>query len=71
MKTIYQVQSKFRDGEWLDDHMPFDTREQAVDYIESQYHGNYQYRIIEDEILEEEYLQHMLDMADDYASREY
>ena len=36
MKTVYQVKSKFRDGEWLDDHLPFDSKEEAIEYIKSQ-----------------------------------
>lgn len=54
MKTKYQVQSRFRDGEWLDDHMPFDSREQAVAYIKRQYQANHHYRIVEEEYPEDE-----------------
>ena len=37
MKTVYQVQSKFKcDFEWLDDHMPFDSEEEAMEYIKTQ-----------------------------------
>jgi hypothetical protein len=45
----YQVQSRFLKGEWLDDHMPFDTREEAVAYIKTQYHANHRYRIVTEE----------------------
>ena len=34
---MYQVQSKFRfESEWLDDHMPFESEVQAIEYIKSQ-----------------------------------
>lgn len=37
MKTKYQVQSKFKgDSEWLEDHLPFDSVEEAQEYIKSQ-----------------------------------
>lgn len=37
MKTVYQVQSKFKcDFEWLDDHEPFDSKEEAIEYIKTQ-----------------------------------
>ena len=37
MKTKYQVQSKFKeDSEWLEDHLPFDSVEEAKEYIKSQ-----------------------------------
>lgn len=49
MMTKYQVQSRFKDGEWLDDHMPFDSIEEAKAYISTQYHANHRYRIIEEE----------------------
>lgn len=45
MKTVYQVKSKFINGEWLDDHMPFDSREEAVKYIRTQPQANYKYII--------------------------
>lgn len=45
MKTVYQVKSKFRNGEWLDDHMPFDSSEEAVEYIRTQPQANYKYII--------------------------
>lgn len=44
----YQVQSKFLKGEWLDDHLPFDTKEEAEAYIETQPQANYRYRIIKE-----------------------
>ena len=49
MKTLYQVQSKFRDGEWLDDHMPFETKEEAIAYVKTQPKANYKYRLIVEE----------------------
>lgn len=45
MKTVYQVKSKFRNGEWLDDHLPFDSYEEAVEYIKTQPQANYRYAI--------------------------
>jgi hypothetical protein len=37
MKTKYQVQSKFKeDSKWLEDHLPFDSVEEAQEYIKSQ-----------------------------------
>lgn len=37
MKTLYQVQSKFKcDFEWFDDHMPFESKEAALKYISTQ-----------------------------------
>lgn len=37
MKQVYQVQSKFKcDFEWLDDHTPFDNKEDALAYIKTQ-----------------------------------
>ena len=37
MKTLYQVQSKFKhDFEWLDDHMSFNSEQEAIDYIKTQ-----------------------------------
>lgn len=45
MKTVYQVKSKFINGEWLDDHMPFDSREEAIEYIRTQPQANYKYTI--------------------------
>ena len=37
MITKYQVQSKFKnDSEWLDDHMSFDSEQEAIDYIKTQ-----------------------------------
>lgn len=37
MKQVYQVQSRIKgDFEWLDDHLPFDTIEDAEKYIKTQ-----------------------------------
>ena len=53
MKTLYQVQSKFRNGvNWLDDHLPFDIKEEAMSYIRSEYKENYQYRIVPEEYID-------------------
>lgn len=52
--TKYQVQSKFRDGKWLDDNLPFDTYTEANFYISKQPKRNYQYRIIAEDYNEEE-----------------
>lgn len=50
MKIIkYQVQSKLaKDEEWLDDHMPFDSKQEAINYIYTQ-PRTFEYRIIIDE----------------------
>jgi hypothetical protein len=53
MKTKYQVQSKFKgDSEWLEDHLPFDSRNEAIEYIKTQ-PKCFEYRIIVDEYEEE------------------
>ena len=37
MITKYQVQSRLtKDEEWLDDHLPFDSEEEALEYIKTQ-----------------------------------
>lgn len=36
MKTVYQVESRLKGGEWLEDHLPFDSKEEAIEYIKSQ-----------------------------------
>lgn len=37
MKTMYQVQSRLKgSSEWLDDHMPFDNKEKAIEYVKTQ-----------------------------------
>lgn len=37
MKTMYQVQSRLTiNDEWLDDHLPFDSEEEAIKYIKTQ-----------------------------------
>ena len=37
MKSVYQVQSRIKgDFEWLDDHLPFDSVEDARAYIKTQ-----------------------------------
>ena len=45
MKTVYQVESRLKDGEWLDDHLPFNSKEEAIEYIKTQ-PKCFQYRII-------------------------
>ena len=46
MKIKYQVQSKFKgDSEWLEDHLPFDSKNEAIEYIKTQ-PKCLQYRII-------------------------
>ena len=58
MRTMYQVQSKLTiNDEWLDDHLPFDSEEEAIKYIDSQ-PKCFDYRIYiyeEPETLEEEF----------------
>lgn len=67
MKKIYQVESKLKkgNGEWLEDHLPFDSLEEAKSYIRTQYKNTHKYRIIVDEVpetVEEElYLMDALD----------
>ena len=41
MNTVYQVQSRSKvdlngNYDWLDDHLPFDSREEADNYIKTQ-----------------------------------
>jgi len=36
MKTVYQVESRLKDGEWLEDHLPFNSKEEAIEYIKTQ-----------------------------------
>ena len=46
MITKYQVQSKFKhDFEWLDDYMPFNSEQEATDYIKTQ-PKCFEYRIV-------------------------
>lgn len=45
MMTKYQVKSRLKDGEWLEDHLPFNSKEEAVEYIKTQPRC-FQYRII-------------------------
>lgn len=45
MKTVYQVESWLKKGEWSDDHLLFDSVEEAINYIKTQ--PNYlEYRIV-------------------------
>jgi hypothetical protein len=44
----YQVQSKLPvEEEWLDDHMPFDSEQEALEYIKTQ-PKCFEYRIIKE-----------------------
>jgi hypothetical protein len=52
MKTVYQVESKLKDGEWLEDHLPFNSKNEAIEYIKTQ-PKCFEYRIIVDEYEEE------------------
>lgn len=37
MKTVYQVKSRLKgDFEWQDDHLPFNSEEEAIEYIKTQ-----------------------------------
>lgn len=50
MKTMYQVYSRLKGTEeWFEDHMPFETKEEAVAYIEKQWQNTHVYLIMEDE----------------------
>ena len=44
MMTKYQVESRLKDGEWLEDHLPFNSKEEAIEYIKTQ-PKCFQYRI--------------------------
>ena len=53
MKTVYQVYSRLKGTEeWLEDHMPFKTREKAIEYIYSQWQNTHEYRIYEEKEFE-------------------
>lgn len=43
--TKYQVESRLKDGEWLEDHLPFDSKNDAIEYIKTQ-PKCFEYRII-------------------------
>lgn len=46
MKQVYQVQSRIKgDFEWLEDHLPFDSYDEAFDYIKTQ-PKLFEYRIV-------------------------
>lgn len=45
MMTKYQVESRLKDGEWLEDHLPFDSKNDAIEYIKTQ-PKCFEYRII-------------------------
>ena len=54
MKTVYQVYSRLKGTEeWFEDHMPFNTKEEAESYIETQWQNTHEYIIVEDEYGEE------------------
>jgi hypothetical protein len=65
MKTVFQVQSKLSEAsEWLDDHLPFESENEAIEYIKTQPRC-FEYRIEswdEPETAEEEWL--MLNIGD-------
>ena len=53
MKSIYQVYSRLKGTEeWLEDHLPFSTKESAEEYIRTQWHNTHEYTIIEDVVFE-------------------
>ena len=52
METMYQVQSRLKGDEWLDDHLPFDSEQEALEYIKTQ-PKCFEYRVIVDEYEEE------------------
>lgn len=45
MVTKYQVESKLKNGEWLEDHLPFDSKNDAIEYIKTQ-PKCFEYRIV-------------------------
>lgn len=45
MMTKYQVESRLKDGEWLEDHLPFDSKNDAIEYIKTQ-PKCFEYRIV-------------------------
>lgn len=52
--VLYQVYSRLKGTEeWLEDHMPFETREEAVAYVEKQWQNTHSYMILEEEYSEE------------------
>lgn len=58
MKTLFQVYSRLKGTEeWLEDHMPFETRDEAVEYIKTQWQNTHQYVILEEEITPEDILE--------------
>lgn len=53
MKTVFQVYSRLKGTEeWLEDHLPFNSLDEAKDYIGTQWKNTHQYQIIEDEEFE-------------------
>ena len=36
MMTKYQVQSRLKGNKWADDHLPFDSENEAIEYIKTQ-----------------------------------
>ncbi len=54
MKTVFQVYSRLKGTEkWLEDHMPFNTKEEAESYIETQWQHTHAYMILEEEYSED------------------
>lgn len=54
MKTVFQVYSRLKGTEeWLEDHMPFNTKEEAESYIETQWQHTHAYMIMEEDYSED------------------
>lgn len=46
---MYQVYSRLKGTkEWFEDHMPFNSKEEAIAYIEKQWHNTHEYSIKEE-----------------------
>ena len=54
MKTLFQVYSRLKGTEeWLEDHMPFETKEEAESYIVTQWKNTHAYMIMEEKYSED------------------
>lgn len=54
MKTLFQVYSRLKGTEeWLEDHMPFETKEEAESYIVTQWKNTHVYMIMEEKYSED------------------
>ena len=52
--VLFQVYSRLKGTEeWFEDHMPFETREEAEAYIETQWKNTHAYMIMEEEYSED------------------